>query len=138
VADFNGDGILDLATANNTAADTVSLLLRQRCRRVWRTGRDGTVRRPRLLRPLWVQAADINRDGNQDLVVGCTFGLAVLPGDGSGGFGAQITLDSGINCTGMTVADPDRDGTLECTRKHGGRIRDLRRQRRRRIRLRPQ
>lgn len=112
--DFNGDGHLDLASANELGG-TLSLL----------TG-DGTgafapaVERAVDGRPLALAVADFNGDGWPDLAVAVgapvinAAHVAVLPGRGAGGLGPAVTqsLDhaGGAVPTGLAVADVDGDG----------------------------
>jgi hypothetical protein len=81
-ADFNGDGKLDLATANNDS-NSVSILLGKG---------DGTFQTPVNV-PAgadagWVASADFNGDGKRDLAVVNRSGIEVLLGIGNGGFNA--------------------------------------------------
>jgi FG-GAP-like repeat len=66
------------------------------------------------LNPLSVTTADVNGDGNLDLVVADVHGgVAVLLGTGSGGFGAATTYAAGLNPASVTTADVNGDGNLE-------------------------
>jgi ankyrin repeat protein len=63
LADINGDGLLDIATANS-AADTVSVLLARP-----EGGFAPAYQTPVGRKPRVVAAADVNGDGKLDLVV---------------------------------------------------------------------
>jgi hypothetical protein len=83
-ADFNEDGALDLATANNVFTSQVSILL---------NNGDGTFAPPDVLDlgasvAAGLTAGDFNRDGNVDVVVANSFSeyLSTLLGNGDGTF----------------------------------------------------
>jgi hypothetical protein len=121
-ADFNGDGVPDLAVANFTAVfpsttGNVVVLLGKG---------DGTFTPAPLinvgLNPLALLAADFNQDGNTDLAVDNygditqpqTQTLTVLLGDGKGNFaplGSPIQL--GDSPEDMAAADFNEDGALD-------------------------
>ena len=70
--------------------------------------------------PTWLAAGDFNNDNTLDLVVvnhgdfGAGNGsIAVLLGDGAGGFQAGQVLRSGIEPDSVAVADVDGDGKLD-------------------------
>jgi FG-GAP-like repeat/Abnormal spindle-like microcephaly-assoc'd, ASPM-SPD-2-Hydin/FG-GAP repeat len=110
VADFNGDGLLDFATANSYV-NTVTVDLQNS---------DGTFQVPVDYAvgnsPASVQVADVNQDGKPDLLV-VNLGdntLSVLLGNGDGTFQAQkITVIIGpipnATCC-FAVADFNGDG----------------------------
>lgn len=131
VADLNNDGKLDIAVANpclpgfNLACDSgyanyVSVLL---------GNGDGTFQGPIYyasggLMTEWVAIADMNGDGEPDLVVsnGCrdsgecaagTASLGVLLGNGDGTFKPVVRYDSGGGADAVSIADFNGDGKLD-------------------------
>ncbi len=110
VADFNNDGIPDLAVANGgtTASPGAPLTI------LIGNG-DGTfasgVSPTTSTTPSRVVTADFNGDGNADLAVdgGANHGVQILLGDGHGNFTAVPPFTSGGPVT-MAVGDFNRDG----------------------------
>jgi uncharacterized protein (TIGR03437 family) len=120
-ADFNGDGALDLALANFNS-DNVSVLLGDG-HGAFRPAPGSPFALPQNGRPVCIAAADLNRDGKVDLVVGELFGgVSVLLGNGTGAFahaaGSPLTAHGP---TGIVVGDFNRDGRpdLAFTNAHG-------------------
>ncbi len=111
VGDFNGDGKLDLAVANNSSAN-VSVLL---------GAGSGNFGAPMNLsvgsQPLAVAAADFNGDGKLDLAVANN--NVVMLGDGTGGFGAPIPFTSGAGSNSIAVGDFNVDGKLDIAVSNG-------------------
>ncbi|HEY6836951.1 MAG TPA: FG-GAP-like repeat-containing protein [Gaiellaceae bacterium] len=110
IGDLNGDGKPDLAVANQNAF-SVSVLLGDG------TGSFGPATEypiPGPFSPSSVKIADLNRDGRLDLVVGdYNFGglIAVLLGDGVGGFGSPAIYSSGANNVfSLALDDLNGDG----------------------------
>jgi hypothetical protein len=112
VADVNGDGRLDLVTANQFSSD-VSILLGN--------GAGGFSPAPGTppavgTGPFGIAAADLNRDGKVDLAVAnfTAESVSVLLGDGAGGF--SLAAGSPIALThpwAIAVADVNRDGKAD-------------------------
>jgi hypothetical protein len=104
--DFNGDGILDLAVAND-GTDTVSVLL---------GNGDGTFGNKTDYTvgsgPICILAADLNNDGVLDLATTAQNSLVadVLFGDGHGGFGAAQSYPVGPNPNSIAAGDLNGDG----------------------------
>ena len=104
-ADFNGDGITDLALTN---ANFISVLLGNAA------GVPVQVRVP--INGGRIAAADFNNDGKTDLAVTTgssgTRVVAIVLGDGMGGFGAQTNF--AVNATdALAVADFNNDGNAD-------------------------
>jgi hypothetical protein len=113
VADFNHDGILDLAVASCGSCfnqGTVSILL---------GNGDGSFGSPMLhivgIYPYMISVADLNGDGNADVVVTNDTGdsVSVLLGDGRGGLSEQVQYGTGIYPSAVAVADYNGDGKLD-------------------------
>jgi hypothetical protein len=110
-ADFNNDGVLDLAVAN-ALSDEVSILL----------GRgDGTFGPPIIFSvryPLAISAGDMNNDGKQDLIV-LEYGgtgnsdVGIFLGDGTGHFSQHGAYQAGFQSLGLTAADFNGDGKID-------------------------
>jgi hypothetical protein len=107
VGDFNRDGDPDLAvTAFATAPATpvVSVLL----------GSAGAsfsapVAYPLALDALGGAVADVDGDGNLDIVAVDPFGVSVLTGTGNGSFGAAVRQPVGTFLAGVSIADLNGD-----------------------------
>ena len=115
VADFNGDGLPDMALANSLS-NAVSVFLQNP---------DGTfqpaVNYSAGKQPSSVQAADINGDGKQDLIVINTGDntLGVLLGNGDGTFQTQLTTPLPVTTPSfssypfMVLGDWNGDGKID-------------------------
>jgi FG-GAP-like repeat len=108
VQDFNNDGIADIASANETNKN-VSVFLG--------TG-DGTFGPANTFRveagAMEIASADLNSDGNADLVV--TGGIAsacVALGNGDGTFGSCSRIQLGNQPLGIAIGDFNGDGILD-------------------------
>jgi hypothetical protein len=109
VADFNDDGIPDLAVVN-ALDNTVSVLLGHG---------DGTFAAAKNYStgnsPYSVAVGDFNGDGVPDLVV-ANHGdgtVSVLLGNGDGTFTTEPTIAGGTNPTSVAVGDFNKDGILD-------------------------
>jgi hypothetical protein len=107
-ADFNSDGHLDLATANQ---NTVSILL---------NNGDGSfaapIDFPAGQQPMFLLAADVNSDGKQDLVgfdLDNLSKLFILLGNGDGSFQPAFIVNAGALATFVAAGDFNRDGNLD-------------------------
>lgn len=122
VADFNGDGKLDLAVSDYNGND-VSVLL---------GNGDGTfqtaVNYSAGTNPTSVAVADLNGDGNLDLVVSnqtCPGGacgtavVSVLLGNGDGTFQSHLDYPAGVDANWVVAADFNRDGKLDLAVANG-------------------
>jgi uncharacterized repeat protein (TIGR01451 family) len=113
-ADFNGDGILDLAVADQ-GTNAISILLGKG---------DGTFTAT-MQSPLtaglganWLVAGDFNEDGNVDLAVANvsdtgTSGVSIFLGDGTGAFTLHASFATGNAPFALATADFNRDGHLD-------------------------
>lgn len=108
VADFNGDGTLDVATANN-GADSLSLLLGLGDGRF--TPMPST---PLGDGPVGLAAGDFDGDGDPDLAaINNLAGTATILLNAGGSMTASQTLIVGGGPAGIAAADDDGDGDLD-------------------------
>ena len=107
LGDFNHDDDPDLAVttfATPPAAPAVSVLL----------GSTGTAFNPPVTYPLAMDAlggavADVDGDGNLDIVAVDPFGVSVLLGTGDGSFGAAVRQPVGTFLSGVSIGDVNAD-----------------------------
>src|SRR5262249_26439518 len=120
VADFNGDGKLDIAVANSglssTGANSVSVFVNNRTA----VGTISFATRADFNggnRPVAIVAADFHADTKIDLAVAHT-GLApanhcngrILPGNGGGGFGTRVAVNVNLTTpSGLAVGNLNAD-----------------------------
>ncbi len=112
VADVDGDGALDIVSANqdSTDGDDVSVFLG--------VG-DGTfaagVTYEACVRPHEVEIVDLDGDGILDVAVACWGGddLAVLTGDGTGAFGDAALYPAGNAGHSLVSSDFNGDGAVD-------------------------
>jgi hypothetical protein len=118
-ADFNNDGIPDLALVNGdgqTPGNSVSILLGKQ-----RGGFETAKVFAAALNPIGLAAGDFNHDGHLDLAVAAagesaesTGSLGILLGNGDGTFRAPHLFDPGPGRpTTVAVADFNGDGNLD-------------------------
>jgi len=120
VADVNGDGYLDVLTAN-TGSNTVGVLLSTG------TGSFGAVATYAtgpLSGPLSLAVADVNGDGHPDVLTANSTAdaVGVLLGTSNGGFGAVTPYAVGANSRpfAVAVADVNGDGQLDVLTANSG------------------
>lgn len=106
--DFNNDGVLDIATANLNDQN-VSVLLGKP---------DGTFSAATTFAigasAVELASADLNSDGNADLVVSDGMkSIAIALGNGAGGFNAPTIIQVGLDPRGIAIADLNHDGKLD-------------------------
>ena len=110
VADFNGDGIADLAVIPNADIPIVDILLGDG---------DGTftaetTNPPISGTPLNFATGDFNGDGKTDLAITQNNGtIAILLGNGDGTFAASGSVNSASSGSPIAVADFNGDGKLD-------------------------
>jgi hypothetical protein len=116
--DFNGDGILDIVTANDGAIQSeghdVSVLL---------GNGDGTFQ-PAVsykagIAPLGVDTADVNGDGIPDIVAAGGNSVSVLLGNGDGTFQAPILSNVGGGAWNLAAIDVNGDGIPDVVTANG-------------------
>jgi hypothetical protein len=112
VADFNGDGVLDLAVANYNG-NTVTVLIGNGSGGFTATANPIPVGRL----PAGIAVGDFNDDGIPDLVTANLNSgtVSVLLGDGSGGFtvGSGNQVQAGLGPKGIAVGDFNGDGVQD-------------------------
>jgi len=115
VGDFNGDGIPDLAVANNQD-ETIGILLG--------IG-NGTFQTQTTYAlpgaPEGIAAGDVNGDGILDLVATNASGdIEVLLGNGGGLFASPVTYAAGPSADDLVLADMNGDGSLDAVVSNNG------------------
>jgi hypothetical protein len=108
-SDFNGDGIIDLATANDGGND-VSVLLGN--------GSGGFSSANNFsagLRVRSIASADFNGDGYMDLATANynSNNASILLGTGTGTFSAATNFTAGTGCINVSCADFNLDGKID-------------------------
>ncbi len=109
LADFNGDGKLDIATANRDTSD-VSILL---------GNGDGTFQATTNigvgLLPITIAVADFNQDGKLDLITGnsANSNVAVLLGKGDSTFQPPVFYGADTSPSSLALGDFNGDGNTD-------------------------
>jgi hypothetical protein len=114
-ADFNGDGILDLAVSdfgnyNDNSGGNVRIFLGKS---------DGSLTAgaviSSVITPVALHAGDFNGDGKSDLAVADVNDnlIAVLPGNGDGTFQAPVKLTASGTPSSLIALDFNGDGKLD-------------------------
>ncbi len=111
-ADFDGDGVIDLA-AGAALEGRIYLFHGKGDGSFAEEGSALTGTAPTAL-----AAADLDGDQRADLVVGVLEGIDVLRGDGQGGFAAH-TVFAAPESYDLALADFDGDGALDVVAAHG-------------------
>jgi FG-GAP-like repeat len=110
LADFDGDGKLDLAVNHNNGGWTTSVLLNQ-------GGGHFAMKWSQTLgtNPHYLAAADFDGDGKPDLAVSTYYsGLKVVLNKGDGTFGATMSpATAGGNLADLAATDLDGDGKID-------------------------
>jgi hypothetical protein len=115
-ADLNGDGNMDIITANS-ASSTVSILL---------GNGDGTFKAAMNFAAGTganrATVADFNGDGKPDLAVADNSGgsVSILLGNGNGTFGAATSFSTGASTFDVKSGDFNGDGKLDLVVSNGG------------------
>jgi hypothetical protein len=107
-ADFNRDGLLDVATSDSSGA-TVSILIGN-ADATFQTNVDYATGP----QPYGIAAADLNNDGKLDIVTANGSGtVSVLLGNGDGSFQPHFDIDAGIGANGIATGDLNADGSID-------------------------
>jgi hypothetical protein len=111
-ADLNADGRPDLAVCLRDSDEV----------KVYLANATGGFLAPTTLSPglgpRSVTVADLNKDGKPDLIIGMALisgvgEIAVMSGNGSGGFAAPVIASTGPRPDALAVGDFNRDGNLD-------------------------
>jgi hypothetical protein len=113
-ADFNADGILDLAIGNDSAAlPGVTIALGQGSGGVGTGDFGAATRYPTSAAVIDLATGDFDEDGHPDLAVVTSANLSRLAGTGTGAFGAESVVSGVGGGARLLVADGTRDGRAD-------------------------
>lgn len=116
--DFNGDGWLDVITANSGSDDIT--VLSGNGNGTFQAGISFGVAKS----PMALATGDFNNDGTLDLAVAANGadGVMVLAGKGNGFFQRPVAYPTGKGPTFVTVSDLDKDGLADMVVVNSGRF----------------
>jgi flagellin-like hook-associated protein FlgL len=107
LGDLNGDGVLDMITAD-TGGSTASIML---------GNGDGTFKARTTVQtgafPYSVTLGDLNGDGVLDIVTAGGTTASIMLGNGEGTFKAPTTASTGLSSVSATLGDLNGDGVLD-------------------------
>jgi len=110
--DFNGDGKLDVISANG-AANSISVLIGNG------DGTFGGHKEFTVLDPVGLTTGDFNGDGKLDIAAATSSGVSVLLGNGDGTFGKHQDFTAGHGLHAVAVGDFNLDGKLDLAVTNG-------------------
>lgn len=116
LGDFNGDGILDLATTGFAGGNRATIRLGQG------NGTFGAATSYLMDGSSAMSLGDLNGDGNIDIVTVGSGRASVRLGLGDGTFGSSTSYATGTaGSTGVSLGDVNRDGVLDLVTSGSGR-----------------
>lgn len=114
--DFNGDGILDIATSNY-GSDSISIQIGTGNGSFTHLGTYASGNGPAV-----IESYDFNNDGILDLVYSNSLdgNIGIRLGNGDGTFGTQSVIATGTQATGISGADFNNDGYMDLAVANAG------------------